>query len=131
VCQRISSIVYGFCINNKLHINFSTPQYRYKFNDFKSSYTALGSSLKFTHTIMTTCDRSAIIKIRLLKEKLFLFVLASQIDVTFLNGFVRINRHKKDKIRGTIARYVMCTISTEVLKTCLQACYILKSSITT
>ena len=40
-----------FALNNKLHINFSTPQYSYKSNDFKVSYTALGLSLKFTHKI--------------------------------------------------------------------------------
>jgi hypothetical protein len=66
---------------------------------------------------MTTCDSSTIIKIRILTEKRFFFVLASQIGATFLNGAMRINRPKKDKIRGTIARYVMCTITTEVLKT--------------
>jgi hypothetical protein len=80
---------------------------------------------------MTTCDRSAIIEIRLLKKNYYLFVLASQIDVTFLNGAVRINRPKKDKIQGAITRYVMFTISTELLKTCLQAWYFSKSNIKT
>ena len=52
------------------------------------------------------------------KKNILWFVLASQMGVTFQNGPLRINRSKKDKIWGSIARYVMCTISTEVLNTC-------------
>ena len=115
-----------FRLINKLHISFSISphptlprptQYCYKSNDF-SRHTVLGSSFKSTHKLWPHATAQQLQKSVFWKKNYFLFVLVSQIDVTFLNGVVRINRPKKDKTRGTITRNVMRTISTEVIKTC-------------
>ena len=112
-----------FGLNNKIHINFSnpptpSPQYSYKYLITLSRHTDLRSSLKFTHKLWSHTTALHLQKSVIWKKNYFLFVLASQIGITFPNGTVRINRSKKDKIWGTIAQYVMCTISTKVLKTC-------------